>query len=55
MGQPQQIASNDTLQRLANTPTPQVLIPADPQAAANLLKRIFNQQQLSELKEKIGN
>jgi type IV pili sensor histidine kinase/response regulator len=54
LGQPEQIAGSDTLQRLANTPTPQVLIPADPQSAADLLKRIFNQQQLSELKEKIG-
>lgn len=54
LGQLEQIAVSDPLQRLANTPTPQVLIPADPQAAAHLLKRIFNQQQLSELKEKIG-
>jgi len=31
-----------------------VLIPADPKADATLLKRLFNQQQLSELQEQIG-
>lgn len=53
LGQPEQINVSDTLSRLANTPTPQVLIPAEPEAAAALLKRIFTQQQLSQLKEKI--
>jgi len=53
LGQPQSIAVSETLARLANTPVPQVLIPADPEAAAALLKRIFNQKQLSQLREKI--
>jgi len=53
-GQPEQIGVSETLQHLAKTPTPQVLIPADPKAAATLLKRLFNQQQLSELQEQIG-
>ncbi|MFP4133182.1 MAG: Hpt domain-containing protein [Halothece sp.] len=54
LGEPENIQATATLKNLAQSPTPQVLIPADPQAAAELLKRIFNQQQLSELKEKIG-
>ena len=54
LGKSDQIATSDSLQNLANTPTPQVLISADPEAAADLLRRIFNQQQLSQLKEKIG-
>jgi type IV pili sensor histidine kinase/response regulator len=53
LGQPQSIAVSETLDRLANTPVPQVLIPAEPNAAAALLKRIFNQKQLSQLREKI--
>lgn len=53
LGQRQSIAVSETLARLANTPVPQVLIPADPEAAAALLKRIFNQKQLSQLREKI--
>lgn len=53
LGQPQSIAVSETLDRLANTPVPQVLIPAEPDAAAALLKRIFNQKQLSQLREKI--
>ncbi len=53
LGQPQSIAVSETLHRLANTPVPQVLIPADPEAAAALLKRIFNRKQLSQLREKI--
>ncbi len=54
LGEPENIQATATLKNLAQSPTPQVLIPADPQAAAELLQRIFNQQQLSELKEKIG-
>ncbi|NBD32041.1 MAG: histidine kinase [Cyanobacteria bacterium] len=54
LGQPEAIEISETLHRLANTATPQVLIPAEPEAAAALLKRIFNQQQLSELREKIS-
>lgn len=54
LGQPEKIEVSESLERLANTPTPQVLIPAEPEAAAALLKRIFNQQQLSQLKAKIG-
>ncbi|AFZ45398.1 putative CheA signal transduction histidine kinase [Halothece sp. PCC 7418] len=54
LDQPEQINISDTLKSLANTPTPQVLIPAEPEAAAALLKRIFNQQQLSQLREKIS-
>lgn len=54
LNQADQIHPSESLTRLANAATPQVLIPADPSAAAELLKRIFNQQQLSELKEKIG-
>lgn len=52
--QPQAIKIGESLHRLANASIPHVLIPAEPQAAAALLKRIFNQQQLSELKEKIS-
>ena len=54
LGNPENIQATTPLQELAESPTPQVLIPADPQAAAEQLRRIFNQQQLSELKEKIG-
>jgi len=54
LGQPEKIEVSESLERLANTPTPQVLIPTEPEAAAALLKRIFNQQQLSQLKAKIG-
>ncbi|MDR9402233.1 MAG: histidine kinase, partial [Halothece sp. Uz-M2-17] len=54
LGQPEQITISETLKRLANTPTAQVLIPTEPEAAAALLKRIFNQQQLSQLREKIS-
>ena len=54
LGEPDNIQITSTLNNLAQSPTPQVLIPAEPEAAAELLKRIFNQQQLSELKEKIG-
>lgn len=52
--QPDQIETSNALKRLAETGTPQVLIPADPQAAAESLQQIFNQKQLSELKQKIG-
>ena len=54
LGNPENIQATTPLQELAESPTPQVLIPADPQAAAEQLRRIFNKQQLSELKEKIG-
>jgi type IV pili sensor histidine kinase/response regulator len=54
LDQPQEIKIGESLYRLANASIPHVLIPAEPQAAAALLKRIFNQQQLSELKEKIS-
>jgi len=52
--QPDQIETSNALKRLAEAGTPQVLIPAEPKAAAESLQQIFNQQQLSELKQQIG-
>jgi len=54
LGEPEKITISETLDSLANRPLPQVLIPVEPNAAAELLKRIFNQEQLSQLQEKIG-
>lgn len=54
LGKSEKITASDALKHLAEASTPQVLMPTDPQAAAELLKRVFNQQQLSQLKEKIG-
>lgn len=54
LGQSDQIKASSSLDRLANTPTPHILIPADPEGAAKFLKRIFNQQELSKLQEKLS-
>ncbi len=53
LGYTDQIKVSSTLEQLANIPTPQVLMPVEPNAAAQLLKRVFSQQQLSQIQEKI--
>jgi type IV pili sensor histidine kinase/response regulator len=47
--QGQKIAISQGLQRLANAQIPQILLPADPSSAANILLQVFNQQQVSQL------
>lgn len=47
--QPGKIAPSAGLQQLAQAQTPQILLPAEPGAAANILLQIFNQQQVSQL------
>jgi len=47
--QGQKIAVSQGLQQLANAQTPQILLPADPSSAANILLQVFNQQQVKQL------
>jgi hypothetical protein len=47
--QGQKIAVSQGLQQLANAQTPQILLPADPNSAANILLQVFNQQQVKQL------
>jgi type IV pili sensor histidine kinase/response regulator len=47
--QPAKIAPGAGLKQLAQAQTPQILLPAEPGAAANVLLQIFNQQQVSQL------
>jgi len=43
------IAPSETLERLATTGTPHVLLPVDPQAAADTLRRLFDPKQLDRV------
>lgn len=45
------VQPSSELEQLANAKTPQVLIPVEPKAAAKTLKKVFNAQQLSQLKQ----
>ncbi len=47
--QGQKISVSQGLQQLANTQIPQILLPADPSSAANILLQVFNQQQVKQL------
>jgi chemotaxis protein histidine kinase CheA len=49
MGKGSQIAPSSSLQQLAATSLPQILITLEPQSAANALLKAFNKQQLSQL------
>lgn len=49
LGKAAEITPNESLQRLAKSSAPHVLMPVEPKAAAKTLMRIFNQQQLSQL------
>jgi type IV pili sensor histidine kinase/response regulator len=47
--QPEEIKVSKGLKQLASTHTPQVLIPTEPGAAANILSQVFNANQIAQL------
>lgn len=49
LGRGDKIAPSQGLQQLATASLPQILLPVEPTAAANILLQVFNQQQLSQL------
>lgn len=49
LGEKEQISPTPALERLANTSTPQILLTVEPQAAAKVLRQVFNQAQVSQL------
>ncbi|MEC4985546.1 MAG: Hpt domain-containing protein [Oscillatoria sp. PMC 1068.18] len=53
-GKTSEIAASQSLQQLATTKLPQVLIPIEPKAAAKTLLHSFNKQQLAQLVQLLG-
>ncbi|MGK7876070.1 MAG: Hpt domain-containing protein [Xenococcaceae cyanobacterium] len=49
LGKGDQIAPSEGLHRLASAESPQILVTLEPKAAANILIKVFNKQQLSQL------
>ncbi|GBF79466.1 Hpt domain-containing protein [Aphanothece sacrum] len=49
LGKSEKISTSQELQQLATSQLPHILISLDPQAIANVLHQIFNQQQISQL------
>lgn len=49
LGQVEQILPSPSLQQLAGSKLPQILVTVEPQAVAAALRQVFNQQQLSQL------